>query len=98
VSAHAPSPLPQLTGQLPDAYKALTSLRTLALNNNAFSGRVPASWGPGLAALTSPYLFNNTGITGCAPSGWSARLASDFDVDFFLLVGTRLHGFCKSTS
>lgn len=89
-------PHPQLSGQLPDTYSALSKLTTLVLNNNKLSLSVPPTWSQ-LASLTSAYLYNNSELAGCLPAGWKARFAADYDAEYYLLEGTGLSGYCGTS-
>lgn len=86
-----------LTGSLPESYKALSHLQKLVLNTNSLSGSIPASYSA-LKDLSAIYLFNNSGLKGCLPPTWQQQLdVQQFDVDYFVFDGTGLLSFSNCT-
>jgi hypothetical protein len=66
----------KLSGPLPASWSSWDQIRDLSLNNNGLSGQIPKEWGDLGSSLTTLYLGNNTGLSGCLPSGL-ARFAGN---------------------
>ena len=58
----------QLTGAIPTQLGALTNLAELRLESNQLTGAIPTQLGD-LRNLRKAYLKNNSGLSGCVPSG-----------------------------
>jgi hypothetical protein len=84
-----------LSGTLPAAWSGMTSLAHFGVNGNKLVGSIPLAWG-GWTKLVEVGLNDNSGLVGCLPANWSARLnkGSAVYVPGDWQEGTRLRGFC----
>jgi hypothetical protein len=94
----------QLSGTLPDAFKALTALQELDLSDQDLVGTVPASWS-GMTSLKEVHLFGNGKLEGCLPASWKAQLTGLLregdnrtwtyaDVKKQAMQWTKIQGYC----
>jgi hypothetical protein len=85
----------QLSGSLPASLGRLSKLATLSLNDNQFSGKIPASWS-GMTSLSKLWLYNNKQLRGCVPASLEAQLdvTAGFRLKDYVLEDTGVTGFC----